>query len=190
MERHDRAQDFLQYIAANEDALKCALRKNVTYREDIFDDVFQDAVLRVYDVIQSGRSKVRDFRRYFFRAARCVYMDRDNDDRKQQARSDREWLANHDAEHDSLQPEKQRDSQEKALTCLLLLLIETFGRDTTELFITHKLQGRRGCFRRFAGRYAVNERQVSKLMREIGKFLKTDPRAIAIRKRLTDNADD
>lgn len=68
-------------MAAHESELRRALRKNVTYDPEIFDDVFAAATVKVHDAIAAGR-EVRDYRQYFFIAAKWEYIRIDNGRRR------------------------------------------------------------------------------------------------------------
>lgn len=81
-----RGREFLRFVVAHERELRRALRKNVTYDPEIFDDVFSDAIVKVHDAIASGRD-VGDYRQYFFVAAKFEYINRDNINRRDRNRA-------------------------------------------------------------------------------------------------------
>lgn len=71
LEQHGR--DFLDFVAKNEKRLKKNLRKNITYDEDLFEDAYQNTILKVYDKIMSG-TYIDDFENYFFIASKWEFI--------------------------------------------------------------------------------------------------------------------
>jgi DNA-directed RNA polymerase specialized sigma24 family protein len=93
MSNEQHAQEFLEYVAKNEKRLKRNLRKNITYDPYIFDDVFQDSILKVYDSIMNG-TVVEDFEKYFFIASKFSYFNADNKNKRNIKQNDRDLLWN------------------------------------------------------------------------------------------------
>ena len=91
MTAEEHGQEFLKYVAENMDRLKKNLRKNITYDEDIFDDVFQDSIIKVYNAIMNG-TRIDDFEQYFFIASKFEYIARDNKKKSRLKNDDREML--------------------------------------------------------------------------------------------------
>lgn len=73
MTNEERGRDFLNYVARNEDKLKRSLAKNITFCGDIFDDVFHDTVIKVYEAIVERGVEVVDFKSFFFMASKRNY---------------------------------------------------------------------------------------------------------------------
>ena len=86
MTNEEHAREFLEYVANNEARLKKNLKKNITYDDDIFDDVYQSTILKVYDSIMNGTT-IDDFEKYFFIASKFNYINEDNK-KKKRAKSD------------------------------------------------------------------------------------------------------
>lgn len=93
MSNEQHAQEFLEYVAKNEKRLKKNLRKNITYNPYIFDDVFQDTILKVYDSIMNG-TVIDDFEKYFFIASKFSYFNADNKNKRNIKQNDRDLLWN------------------------------------------------------------------------------------------------
>lgn len=93
MSNEQHAQEFLEYVAKNEKRLKKNLRKNITYDPYIFDDVFQDSILKVYDSIMNG-TVIEDFEKYFFIASKFSYFNADNKNKRNIKQNDRDLLWN------------------------------------------------------------------------------------------------
>lgn len=92
MTAEEHGQEFLKYVADNMDRLKKNLRKNITYDEDLFDDVFQDSIIKVYNAIQNG-TRIDDFEQYFFIASKFEYIARDNKKKNRLKNDDRDMLS-------------------------------------------------------------------------------------------------
>jgi len=80
-------------VAKNEKRLKRNLRKNITYDPYIFDDVFQDSIIKVYDSIMNG-TVIEDFEKYFFIASKFSYFNADNKNKRNIKQNDRDLLWN------------------------------------------------------------------------------------------------
>lgn len=93
MSNEQHAQEFLEYVAKNEKRLKKNLRKNITYDPYIFDDVFQDSIIKVYDSIMNG-TVIEDFEKYFFIASKFSYFNADNKNKRNIKQNDRDLLWN------------------------------------------------------------------------------------------------
>ena len=93
MSNEQHAQEFLEYVAKNEKRLKKNLRKNITYDPYIFDDVFQDSIIKVYDSIMND-TVIEDFEKYFFIASKFSYFNADNKNKRNIKQNDRDLLWN------------------------------------------------------------------------------------------------
>jgi RNA polymerase sigma factor (sigma-70 family) len=91
MTNEEHGREFLEYVAKNEARLKKNLRKNITYNPDIFDDVYQDTILKVYNRIMKGEV-IKDFEQYFFIASKWTYINEDNKVKKRLKSDDNEFL--------------------------------------------------------------------------------------------------
>lgn len=92
MTNEEHGREFLKYVGDNIDKLKHNLRKNITYDEDIFDDVIQDSIIKVYNAIMNG-TRIDDFEQYFFIASKFEYITRDNKKKNRIKNDDRDMLS-------------------------------------------------------------------------------------------------
>lgn len=99
MSSEEHGMDFLEFVAKNEKRLKKNLRKNITYNEEIFDDVFQTTIVKVYNYIMKG-NVIEDFEKYFFIASKWEYIAEDNKRKKKLINEDNTilWDISHGAE--------------------------------------------------------------------------------------------
>ena len=62
------ANDFLKYVSENMNALKKAVKKNITNDNDLFDDCFNETIIKVYNSIVKNGTIIDDYKQYFFLA--------------------------------------------------------------------------------------------------------------------------
>ena len=93
MTNEEHAKEFLEYVAKNEKRLKKNLRKNITYNPMLFDDVFQDSIIKVHDSIMNG-TRIDDFEKYFFIASKFSYFNADNKNKRNIKQNDNDILFN------------------------------------------------------------------------------------------------
>lgn len=100
MTNEEHGREFLEYVAKNEKRLKKNLRKNITYNPMLFDDVFQDSILKVYDSIMNG-TVIEDFEKYFFIASKFSYFNADNKNKRNIKQNDNDilWKISHGYEN-------------------------------------------------------------------------------------------
>ena len=77
--------DFMLYVWNNLDALNYAIRKNITYDPEIYDDVTADTLVRIAEYILRKHVYIKDFKGMFFLSAKRQYIAEQN--RKRQMES-------------------------------------------------------------------------------------------------------
>lgn len=65
--------DFMLYVWNNLDSLNYALRKNITYDPEIYDDVTADTVCRISEYIVNKKVFIKDFKGMFFLFCSATY---------------------------------------------------------------------------------------------------------------------
>ena len=108
-EAQAHAREFLDFVVKNEKRLKKNLAKNVTYDPWIFDDVFQDTILKVHKIITQNHRHIDDFEQYFFIASKFTYIGADNKRKKKIASEDRDFFWN------VMQPAREKTVQQSDL---------------------------------------------------------------------------
>ena len=83
-ENERKAKEFLNYVANNIDLLKSNLRKNITYNEEIFEDSFNETIIKIYNSIIKNGTEVKDWKQYFFMASKWTYVLNDNKHKRKQ----------------------------------------------------------------------------------------------------------
>ena len=140
----NNAKEFLDYVAKNERRLKRNLRKNITYDNDIFDDVFQTAIIKVYDSIVKNDKWIDDFEQYFFIATKWEYILHDNRARKARAIHDNidVILYMYNDDRDTERDDEMADIVKR----LTDYLVKTYGEHDADIFLTYyKLKSQDRC---------------------------------------------
>lgn len=85
--------DFMLYVWNNLDALNYALRKNITYDAELFDDVTADTLCRIGEYIINKKVFIKDFKGMFFLSAKRQYVAEQNKKRDRDSKNDREYFS-------------------------------------------------------------------------------------------------
>lgn len=85
--------DFMLYVWNNLDALNYALRKNITYDPDLYDDVTADTLCRIGEYIINKKVFIKDFKGMFFLSAKRQYVAEQNKKRDRDSKNDREYFS-------------------------------------------------------------------------------------------------
>lgn len=99
--------DFFKYVIEHERELKYALRKNITYDEELFDDVTADTLCRIGEYILRKQAYIKDFKGLFFISAKRQYIAVQNKKREMEGRMNRTLFIN--MSEDYMKAEKQED---------------------------------------------------------------------------------
>lgn len=133
----EKGAKFLQWIADNQKELVKAVKKNITYDPDIFDDVFNESILNVYNTIVKNNQEIANIKNYFFLACKWQYQMRQNQHRKHTEAMMREgWQ--HLSIIDETPDEEAKDADiTEAIDQMKECLLEQFGEDNTEMFFVY-----------------------------------------------------
>lgn len=164
------ADALLKYVAENESELKYALKKNITYEPELFEDVWSMAIVKVYNSIKERDLVVKDFKKYFFMSAKFIYINEQN-----RLRKERNILVNLDDINENefaFESEEERDYA-KELEDLKCRLRESFGETRTRLYFDYK-QGKISggtSFKEIAEENDISIDFVRSTIRDIERFL-------------------
>lgn len=130
----NNGREFLDYIAKNERRLKKNLRKNITYDDAIFDDVFQNTVIKVYESIVRNDKMVDNFEQYFFISSKFEYILHDNRSKKKKNITDNiddiNWLYDEEYRDDSEQINELYDEIKSYLR-------ENYGETNSKIILSY-----------------------------------------------------
>lgn len=176
MNNEDKAKDFLNYVAKNEKELKFILAKNVTYDKDIFDDVFNDTIIKVYNSILKNGTDVSDYKNYFFTSLKWTYVLADNRNKKYKNSSVRDYFDNNDI---IVEEETEEERFEKIVDTIEIIkneIKEKYGEwYTTVFFEYYTCKATEGCsYQKLAAKLGITVKQIQMIIQEIKKFVAED----------------
>lgn len=172
--RATRGEEFLCFIAENIKQLRRAVKKNITYNPDIFDDVINTAIVKVHNAIEAGRD-VADFKQYFFTAAKWEYIHTDNATRRKAAIN-----APLSAADGEPVPTNPTADLRPILYDLRAVIDKAHGREARTLYERHK-NGE--SFAKIGRELGLNPRRIAPTVHAVEMFVATDPAARQIKRR-------
>ena len=190
MSNEEHGQEFLQFVADNEARLKKNLRKNITYNPEIFDDVFQDTIIKVYDRIMKG-TVIKDFEQYFFIASKFQYINEDNKVKKRLKVEDREIDTDDDrfAEDDNAWKikEERNENINELFRFLSKRLNEAFTPAEADIFlIYYRLKSEKAgiSYKKMTKITGRSFSEISQIIQRCKRFIKEDKEIIEYKRKL------
>lgn len=187
-EKHGR--EFLQFVADNMERLKKNLRKNITYDEDIFDDVFQNTIIKVYNAIEKGLV-IKDFEQYFFIASKFEYINEDNRKKKRLKNDDSEIISDissgviqdifYSDDDEWRKQEEKNDKINELFKFLSKRLNEVFTPVETDIFlIYYRLKSEKNgvSYKKLANITEKKVSEITEIIKKIKKFIRQDEEII------------
>lgn len=185
-EKHGR--DFLSYVAENEKKLKRNLAKNITYNPDIFEDVFNDTIVKVYTAITEKNTYIANFEQYFFMASKWVYVAEDDKTRRREKNAERNYFddpTNDNVIADDYDTESREDDINNMLDAIGEVLTIRYTKKEIEIFFEYyrnKLISRSG-YKQIAAKYNLKAKEATEIVKGCAALLKElqiDRKATAI----------
>lgn len=185
MTNKEHGEEFLKYVADNMDRLKHNLRKNITYDPDIFEDSFQDSIIRVYNAIMNG-SRIEDFEQYFYIASKFDYITKDNKKKNRLKQDDGDILSDisHGVIDDIFYNESDWKSKEEKSDKINILfkflserLNEVFSPVECDIFlIYYRLKSEKAgvSYKKMASITDKSVQEITNTIKTIKKFIKND----------------
>lgn len=186
-EFEEHAKDFLDYAAKNEKRLKKNLKKNVTFDEDIFDDVYYDSLVKVYDYIINKQKKIEDFEQFQFIVAKNHYILTQNKKRKRNETDDKQLLDDlnkfddyfpqFDTWQETTEKEIYLDNINVFFKWLTSYLDTIFQAKETNLYMLYfklKSQNRKISYKKLAEITNTNANFVAQTIQKLKNFVKND----------------
>ena len=178
MNNEEKAKDFLNYVAKNEKELKYILAKNVTYDKDIFDDVFNDTIIKVYNSIMKNGTEVKDYKNYFYMALKWQYVLQHNRHTKYKNSSVRDYFDNNDiiVEEEETDEEERFDKIVETIEVIRNEIKDKYGEwYTTVFFEYYTCKSTEGCsYNKLAAKLGISAKQIQMIIREIKQFVAED----------------
>lgn len=176
MSNEEKAKDFLNYIAQNEKELKYILAKNITFDKNIFDDVFNDTIIKVYNSILKNGTEVNDYKNYFFTSLKWTYVLADNRNKKYKSNSVRDYFDNNDIIEEETDEEERFNKIVDTIETIKDEIKEKYGEwYTTVFFEYYQSKATEGCsYNKLAAKLGISAKQIQMIIREIKQFVAED----------------
>lgn len=176
MSNEEKARDFLNYVAKNEKELKYILAKNVTYDKDIFDDVFNDTIIKVYNSILKNGTEVSDYKNYFYISLKWQYVLQHNRHTKYKNSSVRDYFDNNDLIEEETDEEERFEKIVDTIEIIKNEIKEKYGEwYTTVFFEYYTCKATEGCsYKKLAAKLGTTIKQIQMVIKEIKQFVAED----------------
>lgn len=175
MNNEEKARDFLNYVAKNEKELKYILAKNVTYDKDIFDDVFNDTIIKVYNSILKNGTEVSDYKNYFYISLKWQYILQFNRNKSYTCKTVRDYFDNNDIIEEVEEKENKFNAVIETLDIIRNDIIEQYGEwYTTVFFEYYTCKATEGCsYKKLATKLGTSIKQIQEVIKTIKEYIRT-----------------
>lgn len=169
-----KGQKFLDFVAKNIKQLRKNLRKNITYDGDLFDDVFQDSIIKVYNSIVKNNKDVDDYEQYFYISSKYNYIIKQNQERERLKKNIniKDYMKNNDVEY-----ELYTDMDvKKVISDLRQIIEDEFGKENTDLYFDYMALKTRGgmSYQKYSEYTGIPVSKVSDVVSRIKNFTKNN----------------
>lgn len=199
--------DFLEYIGKNRKELEKCVKKNITYNEDFFDDIFGDTILKCADYITRKKAYIKNFKDFFFICCKRNYIFEDNKRKKGVNDIKRDFFFNisHGVEKkenqndvalylESLEDDDSYNEKEERLNNISKLfnfissrLDEVFGSAEASIYILYfklKSENNRVSYSRLSEIMGTTVSRISGSISKMKKFVAGDKEILEYKKKL------
>lgn len=170
----EKGAAFLQWIADNQKELKKAVKKNCTFDAEIFDDVFAEAIINVYNTITKNNSEIANIKNYFFLACKWQYQMRQNQHRKHTEETIRDVLPNLNI-IDEIEDETAKENDyNEAITTMREVLTEQFGGEMADVFFVYwqgKMSGEIANIGELCDRLNLDPRKAKNALQQMRRYI-------------------
>ena len=172
------ANDFLKYVSENMNALKKAVKKNITNDNDLFDDAFNETIIKVYNSILKNGTIIDDYKQYFFLACKFTFIYRQNKKRKEEAQAIRDYFAlNDDFLDDDFDEEERYQDIVDTIDKIKEDVTENLGEYYAEIYFTYMtLKSTQSIsYKKLAAEKGISTRRVSQIIGMVKEYIKNNP---------------
>lgn len=177
-------QKFLEWYADNFEAIQKAIRKNITYDEDLFEDVIGDTVIKVYESIEKG-TEVQDYKNFFFISCKFNYINAQNKQRARQAMQDRDFIGWGDIEDEPNIKEDRVNAIKELYQYIADYIEDYFPSNEVDLFIIYyklKSEGSNISYAKMSSITGQSVSYITKTLKKIKEFVNTNEDIITKKK--------
>ena len=191
-------EQFYDYLSHNDQKIRREIRKNITYDPELFDDVYNDTVIKVADAITDRHKQIEDIRYYFFISCKQNYINAQNRLRKSRAgqvslridaASDaafEECRASSDVENmDSTISDVEKKAK-MLFDAVIKRLEEVFPLNEVDIYVIYyklKSGGNRISYRTLADIMRVDIKYITKVIQNIKAFMRSDEEIKQLKKK-------
>ena len=172
------ANDFLKYVGENMNALKKAVKKNITNDNDLFDDAFNETIIKVYNSILKNGTIIDDYKQYFFLACKFTFIYRQNKKRKEEAQAIRDYFdINDDFIDDDFDEEERYQDIVDTIDKIKNDVVENLGEYYAEIYFTYMtLKSTQSIsYKKLAAEKGISTRRVSQIIGMVKDYIKNNP---------------
>ena len=193
------ANNFLKYVSENMNDLKKAVKKNITNDNDLFDDCFNETIIKVYNSIVKNGTIIDDYKQYFFLACKFTFIYRQNKKRKEEAQVIRDYFALRDdfgdnvdsicykktkllrdyfaLRDDNYNEEERYENIVDTIDKIKADVIENLGEYYAEIYFTYMtLKSTQSIsYKKLAAEKGISTRRVSQIIGMVKDYIKNNP---------------
>lgn len=174
--------DFYDYITDNYEQSRHEVMKNITYDPDIFDDAYNDTVIKVANVINEGR-EIEDIRYYFFISLKWNYVNMQNKKRKQLSRTVSELP-------DAMDEEYSEERYEKVMELwdfIAQRLEENFEPGEVDIYLIYyklKCNGNSLSYRKLSEMTGIPVKEITNIIQKLKKYIRGNEEINELKRKL------
>lgn len=175
--------EFYGYISANYQQTRYEVLKNVTYDEDLFDDCYNDTVIKVAKVISEGK-QIEDIRYYFFISLKWNYINAQNRKRREQKRFTSDFT---DTYEDCEYSEERYNRVMELWDFISARLEDNFSAGEVDVYLIYyrlKCTGRSLSYRKLSEITGIPVKDITNIIQRIKKWLRTNPEILEMKNKL------
>lgn len=171
-----KGANFLEWVANNQNELKKAVKKNITYDPDIFDDVWSEAIINVYNTIVKNNQEIANIKNYFFLACKWQYQMRQNQSRKRKENAVRDNWQHLTIIDDGEDEDARENDIIDALRQIREALNEQYGETSAEMFLFYWEGKSRNDmnYQTVADKYGLTLTAVKRMTQEMKNYVITE----------------
>lgn len=181
--------DFYDYISNNYEQSRYEVLKNVTYDEELFDDCYNDTVIKVANVIQAGK-QIDDIRYYFFISLKWNYINAQNRKRREQKRftSVADDESHFTDTYEDVEYSEERYNRVMRLWDYISARLESeFSPGEVDIYLIYyklKCTGRSLSYKKLSEITGIPVKEITNIIQRVKKFVRNDEEIIEMKNKL------
>ena len=174
--------EFYDYISNNYEQSRHEVLKNITYDSDLFDDAYNDTVVKVAKVIEDGKD-IEDIRYYFFISLKWNYINMQNRKRRQVSKTV-------SVIPDSVDEEYSEERYERVMELWDFIserLEENFEPGEVDIYLIYyklKCNGNSLSYKKLSEITGIPVKDITNIIQRIKKYIRKDEEINELKKKL------